>query len=164
VPGLARAAAVPAGPGAPLRRPDQYLAAQGPGKAERDKLAVQYARDGYALVAACYEEFAPGWVRQVPAVQVLRTVLIQGFTRSLSDSGPEVISRREPGGDGVPPAHVKISSPYDGDARWGAKKDLTWLGCKLHISETCDDPPACGCPAAPAGRCAHDMRPNLVTA
>ena len=136
-----------------------------PGKAERDKLAVQYARDGYALVAACYEESAPGWVRQVPAVQVLRTVLIQSFTRAVDEGGREVIGRREPGGDGVPPAHVRISSPYDGDARWGAKKDLHWLGYKLHISETCDDPPACGCPPPPAasGRCAHDVRPNLVT-
>ena len=44
-----------------------------PGKAERDRLAVQYARDGYALVAACYEESAPPWAREIPAVQVLRT-------------------------------------------------------------------------------------------
>ncbi|HEV3290010.1 MAG TPA: transposase, partial [Streptosporangiaceae bacterium] len=139
-----------------------------PGKAERDRLAVQYARDGYALVAACYEESAPPWAREIPAVQVLRTVLIQSFTRAVGEGGREVISRREPGdgGDGVPPAHLKISSPYDGDARWGAKKDLTWLGYKLHISETCDDPPACGCPQDPAaaGRCGHDVRPNLVTA
>lgn len=132
-----------------------------PGKAERDRLAVQYARDGYALVAACYEETAPPWLREIPAVQVLRTVLIQSFTRALGEDGAEVISRREPGGDGVPPAHIKISSPYDADARRGAKKDLHWLGYKLHISETCDDPPACGCPAA--GRCAHDVRPNLIT-
>ena len=139
-----------------------------PGKAERDRLAVGYARDGYALVAACDEEAAPPWLRQVPAVQVLRTVLVQGFTRSVSQDGREVISRREPGdgGDGIPPADSKISSPYDGDARWGAKKDLTWLGCKLHLSGTCDDPPACGCPAAPAagGRCGHDVAPDLVTA
>ena len=139
-----------------------------PGKAERDRLAVQYARDGYALVAACYEESAPPWAREIPAVQVLRTVLIQSFTRAVGEGGREVISRREPGdgGDGVPPAHIKISSPYDGDARWGAKKDLHWLGYKLHISETCDDPPACGCPEDPAaaGRCDHDVRPNLVTA
>jgi transposase len=141
-----------------------------PGKAERDRLAVRYARDGYALVAACYEESAPPWAREIPAVQVLRTVLIQSFTRAVGEGGREgeVISRREPGdgGDGVPPAHIKISSPYDGDARWGAKKDLHWLGYKLHISETCDDPPACGCPEDPAaaGRCGHDVRPNLVTA
>lgn len=82
-----------------------------PGKAERDRLAVQYARDGYALVAACYEETAPPWLREIPAVQVLRTVLIQSFTRALGEDGAEVISRREPGGGGVPPAHIKISSP-----------------------------------------------------
>ena len=135
-----------------------------PGKAERDRLAVQYARDGYALVAACYEETAPPWLRQVPAVQVLRAVLVQSFTRAVGEDGREVIGRREPGddGNGVPPAHIKISSPYDADARWGAKKDLHWLGYKLHISETCDDPPACGCP--PQGWCGHDVRPNLVTA
>jgi transposase len=135
------------------------------GKAERDRIAVQYARDGYALVAACYEQAAPPWLRDIPAVQVLRAVLVQGFTRAVGQDGREVIGRREPGGDGVPPAHIKISSPYDADARWGAKKDLHWLGYKLHISETCDDPPACGCPPAPAasGRCAHDVRPNLIT-
>jgi len=138
---------------------------QAAGKAERDRLAVQYARDGYALVAACYEESAPGWLCQVPAVQVLRTVLVQSFTRAVDEGGREMIGRREPGGDGIPPAHIKISSPYDADARWGAKKDLHWLGYKLHISETCDDPPACGCPPPPAasGRCAHDVRPNLIT-
>jgi hypothetical protein len=50
-------------------------------------------------------------------VQVLRTVLVQSFTRTADEGGREVISRREPGGDGIPPAHIKISSPYDGDAR-----------------------------------------------
>jgi transposase len=51
-----------------------------------------------------------------------------------------------------------------------------WLGCKLHVTETCDDPPACTCPAAEAvtagagghGRehdkgCAHLVFPNLIT-
>jgi hypothetical protein len=61
---------------------------------------VAYARDGYALVAACYEESAPPWLRQIPAVQVLRTVLIQSFTRSVSEDGREVIGRREPGDGG----------------------------------------------------------------
>ena len=98
-----------------------------PGKAERDRLAVQYARDGYALVAACYEETAPPWAREIPAVQVLRTVLVQSFTRAVGEGGREVISRREPGdgGDGVPPAHIKISSPYDGDARWAPRRTCT---------------------------------------
>jgi transposase len=138
------------------------------GKKERDALAIEFARDGRALVAACHEDGAPAWARELPAVQALRTVLLQNFTVSVDAQGREVISRREPGLEsGVPPAHIKVSSPYDPDARWGVKKDLLWLGYKLHVCETCDDPPACGCPADPAAarpaRCAHDTLPNLIT-
>ena len=137
------------------------------GKAERDRLTIEFARDGYALVAACYQDTAPPVAREVPAVQVLRTVLVQNFTLD-REQGREVISRREPGLEsGVPPAHIKISSPYDTGARWGAKAGLLWLGYKLHISESCEDPPACGCAPDPAAaaprRCAHDTRPNLIT-
>jgi transposase len=141
------------------------------GRAEQGRLAVEFARDGYALVQACYEDDAPGWARELPAVQTLRMVLVQNFTRIVGEHGREVIREREPEGkrecDGVPPAHLKISSPYDTSARWGKKDDMLWLGYKLHISETCEDPPACGCPprpAAPGGRrCGHDVRPNLIT-
>ena len=141
------------------------------GQAERDRLTVEFARDGYGLVRACYEDGAPGWARELPAVQTLRMVLLQNFSLTISEHGQEVIRRREPEGkhecDGVPPAHIKISSPYDPDARWGKKDDTLWLGYKLHISETCEDPPGCGCPPRPASpgrrRCRHDVRPNLIT-
>ena len=137
------------------------------GKAKRDALTLEFAADGYALAAACYDQAAPGWLRDIPAVQALRTVLVQNFTRTVDAQGRQVIRRREPeagGGDGVPPAHLKLSSPYDTDARWGAKQDTLWLGYKLHISETCEDPPGCGCPPDTApGRCGHDVRPNLIT-
>jgi transposase len=138
------------------------------GKAERDKLTIAYARDGYALVAACYEDSAPAWARELPAVQVLRTVLVQNFHLDRDGQGREVIRRREAGLEsGLPPAHLKLSSPYDPDARWGVKQDLRWLGYKLHVTETCDDPPGCGCPPDPAAarprRCGHDVRPNLIT-
>src|SRR5215470_16727903 len=66
------------------------------GKAEQDRLAVEFARDGYALVRACYENSAPGWARQLPAVQTLRMVLLQNFTRAVGEHGQEVIRRREP--------------------------------------------------------------------
>lgn len=137
-------------------------------KAEREKLIIEFARDGYALVSACYEEGAPPWARELPAVQVLRTVLIQNFHLDRDGQGREVIRRREAGLEsGLPPAHIKISSPYDTDARWGVKDDLAWLGYKLHITETCEDPPGCGCGPDPAAarsrRCAHDTRPNLIT-
>jgi transposase len=146
-------------------------------QARRKELAVAYARDGYALLEAVYAPSAPGWLRELPAVDVLRRVLVQNYTRVITADGREVIKRREkePEGDGLPPGHARIASPYDLDARWGAKRGEPWLGYKLHITETCDDPPACSCHRGPAaasagaGRrgheqgCAHLTAPNLIT-
>jgi len=143
-------------------------------QAKQDELAIAYARDGYALLKAIYDESSPAWLRELPAVDVLRRVLVQNYTRTITGNGREVIKRREkePEGDGLPPGHTRIASPYDLDARWGVKRDTFWLGYKLHVSETCDGEPRCGCPAAGdggTGRRGHDKDcpapafPNLIT-
>ena len=143
-------------------------------QARRRELAIAYARDGYALLEAVWDRSSPGWLRELPAVDVLRRVLVQNYTRIISADGREVIKRREkePQGDGLPPGHARIASPYDLDARWGAKRGASWLGYKLHITETCDDPPACDCGGAgqsAGGRhehgrgCAQLTAPNLIT-
>ena len=154
-------------------------------QARRDELAIAYARDGYALLEAVYDSSAPAWLREIPAVDVLRRVLLQNYTRVISQDGRGVIRRREkePEGDGLPPGHMRIASPYDLDARWGVKREEFWLGYKLHITETCDDAPPCSCRpaaacpaaegAAAGGRdggdrehdkgCAHLVFPNLIT-
>jgi transposase len=144
-------------------------------QAKRDELAIAYARDGYALLEAVYDSAAPAWLRELPAVDVLRRVLVQNYTRTITGDGREVIRRREkePEGDGLPPGHARIASPYDTDARWGVKRDTFWLGYKLHVTETCDDAPPCTCGPGmgerrAAGRghdkgCAHLVFPNLIT-
>jgi len=155
-------------------------------QARRDELAIAYARDGYTLLEAVCGSSAPAWLREIPAVEVLRRVLVQNYTRTIT-GGKEVIKRREkePEGDGLPPGHIRIASPYDTDARWGVKREEFWLGYKLHVTETCDDPPPCGCrPGQPASRpaagggepggsraggrehdkgCAQAAFPNLIT-
>jgi len=137
-------------------------------EAKRGELAVAYARDGYALLEAVYDGSSPGWLREIPAVEVLRRVLLQNYTRTVTGGGREVIRRREkePEGDGLPPGHLRIASPYDTDARWGVKRDAFWLGYKLHVSETCDDAPPCDCGAAGGGHdgdCERATFPNLIT-
>jgi len=143
-------------------------------QARRDELAIACARDGYALLEAVYDSAAPAWLRELPAVDVLRRVLVQNYTRTIT-GGTEVIKRREkePEGDGLPPGHARIASPYDLDARRGVKREELWLGYKLHITETCDDAPPCSCPALAGARypgdrehdkgCAHLVFPNLIT-
>jgi hypothetical protein len=49
---------------------------------KRDALALDYARDGFALLEAVYAPGRPAWLREPPAVQVLRTVLLQNYTRT----------------------------------------------------------------------------------
>ena len=147
-------------------------------QAQRDKLAIAYARDGYALLEAVYAPSSPAWLREIPAVQTLRQVLLQDYTRIIGPGGREVVRRREkePEGDGLPHGKARIASPYDTDARWGVKRDAFWLGYKLHVTETCDDAPPCGCGhSADGGReagpdaaghardCASQAFPDLIT-
>jgi transposase len=64
---------------------------------------------------------------------MLRRVWIQQFY--LADG--EVRWRTEQ--DGIPPAARFISSPYDVDAHYACKGSTTWVGYKVHLSETCDE-------------------------
>ena len=121
-------------------------------KAKQDELAIAYARDGYALLEAIYDSAAPGWLREIPAVDVLRRVLLQNYTRITYADGQEVIRRREkePEGDGLQPGHMRIASPYDADARWGVKREDFWLGYKLHVDRDLRRSPPCTCRPAVA--------------
>ena len=60
-------------------------------QARRDELAIAYAKDGYALLQAVYDSAAPGWLRELPAMDVLRRVLLQNYTRTIAENGREVI-------------------------------------------------------------------------
>jgi len=51
-------------------------------QARRDELAIAYARDGHTLLEAVYNSAAPAWLRELPAVDVLRRVLLQNYTRT----------------------------------------------------------------------------------
>jgi transposase len=56
-------------------------------QAKRDELAIAYARDGYALLEAVYDSSSPAWLRELPAVHVLRRVLVQNYTRIIPQAG-----------------------------------------------------------------------------
>ena len=126
--------------------------------AERDALTLQYGRDGRMLLSAIYTQHGEwAWLRELPQAAMLCTVLRQTFLVETDTRGREVMRRRDANKDGVPPAQGRLASPYDTDARWAAKGDeLFWLGYKLHLTETCDDP---------SDQAEHTGRqvPNLIT-
>ena len=120
----------------------------------RSKLAGRYGRDGYHLLDAVWAPPAPGWLRELPAVEALRQVWVQQYYRVTGEHG-EKVERREAGltGHGLPPGRTAIVSPYDTSARYSEKHGNGWLGYKVHLSETCADAaagePAPGRPAVP---------------
>ena len=118
------------------------------GETVRVKLAEQYGRDGYHLLEAVHAPGAPGWLRELPAVQALRVIWVQQYYRVIDEHGEKVI-RREAREHGVPPGRLKLVSPYDLDARYCEKRGKGWEGYKVHLSETCGEPEPDGTRQAP---------------
>ena len=83
------------------------------------------AADGYHLLQAARARGAPGWLRDLPAVEVLRQVWVQQYTRGRDGT----VKRREAGLEsGLPPGRSRITSPYDLDARYSEKRGKELAG------------------------------------
>jgi transposase len=100
-------------------------------QAERNTLARTIGADGLQLLAAVWAPSAPVELRAVEAVAVLRHIWVQQF---YVDNG-QVCWRAD---DNLPPTAQRINSPYDPQARYGTKRSTTWVGYKVHLTETCD--------------------------
>ena len=102
-------------------------------KAESKRIAQAeiYGRDGLMLLDAIFDEASPGWLRHIPAVEILRRVWIQQYYCQNN----KIRWRKQAE---APPASIMISSPYDCDAHYAKKKTTSWVGYKVHISETCE--------------------------
>jgi transposase len=103
------------------------------GSAARREFADQIGRDGAALLGALYADDAPDWLRQVPAVEVLRRIWVQNYRET-----EEGVRWRTPD-DGIPPSALFISSPHDSDAHLGKKGSTCWIGYKVALTETCEE-------------------------
>ncbi|MEZ0096349.1 transposase [Streptacidiphilus sp. EB129] len=89
----------------------------------RSELAVTFGTDGFKLLDAVHSARAPGWLRDLPALQALRRVWVQQYYRD--HDGPRPREKGE-----FPPGAVAIKSPYDLDARYGIKRGMGWSGFK----------------------------------
>ena len=96
------------------------------------KMIEQLGQDGSDLLTWVREADAPIWLREIPAVEILRTVWIQQF---FVEEGK--VKHRS--NNDLPPASKMIVSPYDSEARLGVKRETAWTGYKAHLTETCDD-------------------------
>ena len=97
---------------------------------ERLELAATIGADGDQLLAAIDAAVEP-WLAQLPAIQVLRQVWTAQYTKEDGQLRWHIVQE-------MPATAEQISSPYDPEARYGKKRDISWTGFKAHLTETCD--------------------------
>ena len=97
---------------------------------ERLELAATIGADGDQLLAAIDAAVEP-WLAQLPAIQVLRQVWTARYTKEDGQLRWHIVQE-------MPATAEQISSPYDPEARYGKKRDISWTGYKAHLTETCD--------------------------
>lgn len=98
----------------------------------RHALAEQIGADGLHLLALLDQEDAPSHVRELDAVACLRRVWTQQF-ETLTPTQLRWRTVEE-----LPPSHQRLASPHDQEARYSTKRSVTWVGYKVHLTETCD--------------------------
>jgi transposase len=100
-------------------------------ESQRLALAQQIGIDGLQLLQALEGSDVPAGLKEQESVQLLRQVWQQYYELSEGQAkwraGPQANQD-----EGI------IRSPYDPEAQTGKKRDLTWLGYKGHMTETCD--------------------------
>lgn len=102
-------------------------------KEGRCAYAEMIGTDGDQLLSAIYDPRTPMWLREVPAVETLRRIWVQQFYIECE----KIHWRTEK--EGIPAAAVFVSSPYDVEARYAKKDKTSWVGYKVHLTETCED-------------------------
>ena len=101
-------------------------------KQKQEQVMEQIGQDGSRFLSQIWTEQAPAHLRQIPEIDGLRRTWVQQF---LQQDG-EIHLRNK---DDLPPAHRTLRSPYDHEAHYGHKRDLSWFGYKVHFTETADE-------------------------
>jgi transposase len=102
-------------------------------ESKKEQLRKQVGQDVDRLLRAIDDPSGPEAVRSLPEVALLRQIFAQHYEKKEDQvqwrDGPAVEN------------HERVVSPYDPEARSSRKRDTTWLGYKVHLTETCDQDP-----------------------
>lgn len=103
-------------------------------EAARQDLAATIGADGQQLLSAIDAAAQQPELAQLPVVQTLRQVWAAQYVTE--DERMRLGEAAE-----LPRSAKQICSPYDPEARYSNKRDMSWVGYKVQVTETCD--PAC---------------------
>jgi transposase len=111
-------------------------------KADREAYAQMVGEDGFSFLEAVEGAEAPKEVRELPILESLRQTWQRHYERTgegaLTAEGGAKRCVRFKANRELPPAAESLESPYDADARYRHKRDTSWTGYMVHVSETCE--------------------------
>jgi transposase len=102
------------------------------GASERQTLARMIGNDGVCLLEMVEQDEAGAQVRNHAALVMLHQVWKQQY--EIQKGQVRWREMKE-----LPPSAKRVASPYDGEARYSTKRSVTWVGDKVHLSETCEE-------------------------
>jgi transposase len=100
-------------------------------EAARQAFGEVIGADGQRLLQAIDAAIEQSWLQEVPAVQTLRRVWAEQYVEVNG-----TLSWREV--KDMPSPAALIASPYDPEARYSTKREVEWVGYKVHLTETCE--------------------------
>jgi transposase len=110
--------------------------------AAREAYAQMVGEDGVQFLDALEAPDAPQEVRELPVIATLRRTWQRHYDRTggeaMAEGGGAKRRVRFKANRELPPAAGGIESPYDADARYRHKRDTSWTGYMVHVSETCE--------------------------
>lgn len=97
----------------------------------RKVYAETIATDGMQLLETLWSDTTLIALRQLPAIELLRQTWVHQFY--VNEGQVRLRAAKD-----LPPAGERLDSPYDPDARYGNQRSATWIGYKVHLTETCE--------------------------
>lgn len=109
-----------------------------PTKAGRERYAQVAGADGEDLLRRVDAAADWPWLRDLPAVALLRQVWDQQYRRQADGEAGEAGGVQWRSTEELPTPGDRVESPYDPAARFATKRATVWRGYKVHLTETCD--------------------------
>ena len=97
----------------------------------REDYARQVGEDGFYLLKLLIDQ--QSGLLKLEKVETLEKVWQRHYTRH-EDGEVNWVANTE-----LTKAATAVESPYDTEARFSTRRDLSWTGYKVHLSETCDE-------------------------
>jgi transposase len=104
------------------------------GKEARKEYLQTVGADGARLIAQLDDPHTPQILKTLGEVEILRQLWEQRYVQS-SDQGE--LRARDP--KERPEAAYCIESPYETEVRYCTKRGMSWIGYKVHLTESCDE-------------------------